>query len=44
MYQYTDRKQKKFTIDLLVSTLEDDNYEVRFNEDGTEILVFMTMQ
>ena len=44
MYEYVDRKQKKVAIDLLVSTLPADTYNVRYNEAGTEILVFTKLQ
>ena len=40
MYQYADQKQKKVAIDLLVSTLPADSYNVRYNEAGTEILLY----
>ena len=40
MYEYVDKKQKKVAIDLLVSTLPADSYNVRYNEAGTEILLY----
>ena len=44
MYEYVDQKQKKVAIDLLVSTLPDDSYNVRYNEAGTEILLYTKLQ
>ena len=40
MYNYMDRRQKKITIDLCVPSLPSENFNVKFNEYGAEILVY----
>ena len=39
IYDYMDARQKKVTIDLLVQSLLPDQFSVKFNDAGTEILV-----
>ena len=39
IYDYMDARQKKMTIDLLVQSLLPDQFSVKFNDAGTEILV-----
>lgn len=39
IYDYMDTRQKKVTVDLLVQSLEPDQFSVKFNDAGTEILV-----
>ena len=40
LYNYMDNKQLKCTVDLLVHTFPGENFNVKFNSDGSEILVY----